>query len=198
MISQSSAASTFCPDFTIHSGAGGSTVTGRLLSFVPDVLFFEGDAGFLLNPLPSEDPVYSYGQDHPVVEGRYRTSSWKLNRVTVEGYDPAGEIRILKESFAWPQLTGRQSRAKRVLDRNIGSLEVAEERGGIYLKEAEAESENGVINIPVNCGQQLHDVIEITDARAGLAAEKKRISGIKLIYDTVRGEYRQILILKAV
>ncbi|GAH64504.1 unnamed protein product, partial [marine sediment metagenome] len=67
-----------------------------------------------------------------------------------------------------------------------------------YLRQAEIESASGAIRIPVNCGQQLYDVIDITDSRAGLSAEKKRVLGLILVYNPRRGEYDERLLLGAV
>ena len=66
------------------------------------------------------------------------------------------------------------------------------------LPAAEMESVSGTIRIPVNCGQQLYDVIDITDDRAGLEAEKKRVLGLNLAYNPRRGQYEQQLLLGAV
>jgi hypothetical protein len=197
MVSQSSVITGFCPDFTIHPGSSGDSNIRKLMSFVPDVIFIEGDTAYLVNPLSSDESVYSYGQEHPVLEGRYRSSSWKLNRMTVEGYDSTGGEKVIKNSFAWNQIYGQFTRAARLTDRNIGTVGEAAERGEVYLRTAEKESENGTIIIPVNCGQQLYDVIDITDERAGLISEKKRVVGLTLICDSRRGEYRQTLRLEA-
>ena len=51
--------------------------------------------------------------------------------------------------------------------------------------------------MPVNCGQQLYDVIDITDSGAGLDAEKKRVLGMVLTYNPSRGQYEQRLLLGA-
>jgi hypothetical protein len=60
------------------------------------------------------------------------------------------------------------------------------------------ESAGGTILVPVNCGQQLYDVIDITDSRAGLDAAEQRVLGFVLVYSPRRGEYRQRLQLGAV
>ncbi len=52
--------------------------------------------------------------------------------------------------------------------------------------------------IPVNCGQQVYDVIDITDTGAGLTAAKRRVLGITLSYRPQRGEYLQRLELGGV
>ncbi len=83
-------------------------------------------------------------------------------------------------------------------DRNIDTVTEAEQRGDAYLREAGIAAAAGNIRIPVNCGQQLYDVIDITDSRAGLSDEKKRVLGLTLIYHPGRSEYEQKLSLGAV
>jgi hypothetical protein len=43
---------------------------------------------------------------------------------------------------------------------------------------------SGEIMVPVNCGQEPYDVIEVTDAASGLAAARRRVLGIALRYST--------------
>ena len=83
-------------------------------------------------------------------------------------------------------------------DRNLDSVTKAGQRGDAYLRRTEIASSGGSIRIPVNCGQQLYDVIDITDSRAGLNAEKKRVLGMVLTHNPARGEYEQRLLLGAV
>ncbi len=89
-------------------------------------------------------------------------------------------------------------RLKQLEDRNIGSISQAEARGDAHLRGAEIDSADGLIRIPANSGQQLYDVIEITDGRAGLDAQKKRVLGLILSYNPGRGEYQHRLLLGAV
>ncbi|MFC1948637.1 phage portal protein [Chloroflexota bacterium] len=155
----------------------------------------EDAKAYLLDPLSSDDPVYSYGQAHPVFEGRYRSQAWEHNRVQVEGYDPVYDNPIVVDSFSWSQVNRLHDRILQIADINIDTAAKAEQRGEAYLREAEIESGSGVIRIPVNCGQQLYDVIDITDSRVGLDAEKKRVLGLTLAYNPRRGEYEQRLLL---
>ena len=66
------------------------------------------------------------------------------------------------------------------------------------MRQAEIESASGAIRIPVNCGQQLYDVIALTDSRAGLNDEKKRVLELTLVYNPGHGQYEQQLSLGAV
>ena len=196
--SQSSVISGYYPDFTISPNIGGDTVISKLLSFVPDVFFIEGSKAYLVNPQSSDNSDYSYGSAHPILEGRYRVGAWELNRVQVEGYDTGSGEPVIVDSFAWGEIGKLYDRLQQLYDRNLDTVAKAEARGEAYLRKAEVESASGTILLPVNCGQQLYDVIDITDARAGLDAEKKRVLGLILVYNPRRGEYEERLLLGAV
>jgi len=196
--SQSSVLTGYYPDFTINPASSGDAIIQRLLSFVPDVLLIEGNTVYVVNPLAADSSDYSYGQSHPVVEGSYRRAGWGLNRVQVEGYDPAQGEAIVVDSFSWEQVDRFYDRLRQVEDRNLDTAARAGERGEAYLRQAEMEAVNGAILTPVNCGQQLYDVVDITDSRAGLSVAKRRVVGLTLAYRPRRGEYQQRLILGGV
>jgi hypothetical protein len=195
-ITQSAVMTGFYPDFTVNPGNDGRGVIQKLLSFVPDVIFIEGNKAYVVNPQSDDSSVYGYGGEHPIVEGRYLERALRNNRVQVEGQD-AGSM-ILVGNFNWDEIERLYDRPVWVEDRSIGSVAEAQQRGQAYLRQAEVEAEGGYIITPANCGQQLYDVIEVADARAGLDAEKKRVLGITLVYDPARGEYSQRLGLGAV
>ena len=196
--SQSSVITSYYPDFTIHPHNRGDIVIGKLLSLIPDVVFIEGNQAYVVNPGSSDDSVYAYGSSHPILEGEYRKRAWELNRVQVEGYDPVNDEPVVVDSFSWPQITRLYDRLSQLEDRNIDSVSKAEQRGDAHLRQAEIESVSGAIQIPANCGQQLYDVIDITDSRAGLSGAKKRVLGLTLVYNPRQGEYTERLLLGAV
>jgi len=195
--SQSSVMTGYYPDFTIHSSNRGDEIVRRLMSFVPDVLFIEGSKVYIVNPQSSDSSVYSYGQAHVIIGGRYRKGAWELNQVQVEGYDPQSEEPVIVNSFSWNQIDRLYDRLRQLEDRNIDTVSGAGDRGDAYLRKAEMESMSGAIQVPVNCGQQLYDVVEITDGGAGLSEEKKRVMGIVLVYEPSRGQYEERLLLGA-
>ncbi len=162
------------------------------------MLFIEGNKACVVNPQSSDNSVYSYGQAHSIFDGRYQGGAWKLNRVQVEGYDPVGDEPIVVDSFSWSQIDKLYDRLNQLEDRNVDTVTKAEQRGEAYLREAEIKSADGTIRIPVNCGQQLYDVIDITDSRVGLSVEKRRVLGLILVYNPRRGEYDERLLLGAV
>lgn len=197
-ISQSPVVTGFYPDFTIHAGNRGETAAGRLLSGAPDALLFEGDKVFLIYPQASDSPVYAYGTSHPINGGRYKNAAWPVNRVRVEGYDPSGGTMIIADAFAWTEIDRLRDRFEHSEDSELETAAVALERGEARLRAAEIEATGGSIRVPANCGQQLYDVVEITDARAGLAGARRRIMGLVLEYDTRYGKYEHTLLLGGV
>jgi hypothetical protein len=198
VVSQSSLIAGFYPDFTINPGNGGGMVVRKLLSFVPDLLFIEGNSAYLVNPLAADISVYSYGTAHPIIEGRYGKGAWEVNQLQVEGYDGGADEPIIVDSFAWDEIDRLYERLSQLEDRNIGTVAEAQQRGEAWLRRFEIKSGRGTIRVPVNCGQQMYDVVDITDSRAGLDAARRRVLGLVLVNDTRRGEYEQRLVLGAV
>ncbi len=196
--SESSTVTGFYPDFTVQPGNRGDAIIKKLLSFVPDVIFVEGDVAYLVDPNSSDTSVYSYGLAHSIFEAKYRRTALSPNRIQTEGYDPSTGETVIANTFDWEAIEGGDERLTQVYDRNIDTVSKAKERGVSYLRQSEMASERGLIRVPVNCGAQLYDVVEITDTRAGLTEEKRRVTGITVVFDSRRGIYEQKLLLGAV
>jgi hypothetical protein len=196
--SQSAAVTGFYPDFTIHPGDSGGSIIRRLLSFVPDVLFIEGIKAYLVNPQTTDIAINSYGQTHSILQGKYRSGSWQINQVRVEGSNASTGAPVISDSFSWEQMAICNDRVRLIADRNITTVVAGQALAGAFLRKAEIESIRGSIQIPVNCGQQLFDVIELTDSRCGLQNIRRRVMGISLSYRPGRGEYEQTIILGGV
>ncbi|MFH0941731.1 MAG: hypothetical protein V1823_01735 [Chloroflexota bacterium] len=193
VISQSSTATGFYPDFTIRPGDQGDVIISRLLSFIPDVIRLEGATAYLINPQTTDSADYGYGAGHAIFEGSYLKGALKQNLVEVEGYDPPGGTPIIASVFDWDEIGRLYHRRRRIEDRNLKSTTQAQGRGESYLREAAITAGGGTLRVPVNAGQQLYDVIEITDRLAGLDAEKKRVLKIGLAYHPARARYEMRL-----
>jgi hypothetical protein len=196
--SQSALITGFYPDFTIQPGDKGEEIIRRLLSYVPDKLFVEGQLAYLVNPQTTDTSVYSYGQVHAILQGNYRSGSWQTNQVHVQGYDSVNGTPVITDVFSWEQMEYFSDRVRQIADRNIGTVATGQAIANALLRKAEIESLQGMIRVPVNCGQQLYDVIDITDTRSGLSGSKRRVMGILLNYRPERGEYEQKLLLGGV
>jgi hypothetical protein len=182
----------FYPDFTLSPGDDGIAVIRKLLSFAPDLLFIEGDKACLVNPLASDSSTYSYGGAHRINEGSYRRGVMERNRMQMEGSDSGGGL-ILADSFSWYGIDAGFDRFLSREDKNLNTIDEAKDRGAAVLRKMEVGAEGGAITVPVNCGQQLYDVIDITDASAGLDEARKRVLGLTLVYRPQKGEYFQTI-----
>jgi hypothetical protein len=196
--SASSIVTGFYPDFTIKPGDRGDAIVSRLLSFVPDVLLLEGNIAYLINPQTTDSSAYSYGTGHAIFEGSYLETALSRNLVEVEGYDPVAEEPIIVSVFDWNEIDRLYHRCRDIEDRNLDTVARARSQGETTLREAEIMAGGGTLRVPVNAGQQLYDVIDITDLRAGLDAEKKRVLKISLVYHPDRAQYEMRLQLSAV
>jgi hypothetical protein len=122
----------------------------------------------------------------------------EMNQLCIEGYDADTDAPVALDVFHWEQLEKFPERFQLVADRNIGTVSQADDRGEALMRNFETEAISGVIRVPVNCGQQLYDVVDITDNRSGLSAAMRRVLGIVLSYQPTSGEYVQQLILGGV
>ncbi len=192
-----SLAASDCPDFVITVGDNGKAVVARLLEFIPDLLLVEGQTAVLLNPESAGPSVYSFGVSHPVLSANYAMSAVKANEIRVEGRDTGGAAgsaaAIVISKFDWDGLQGLGSRFLAVEDSNLTSVAQVEARGEAVLGRLLRESVDDNITVPVHCGLQVFDVVDVTDRRCGFAAEKRRVSWIELVYEPAKGLYLQKL-----
>jgi hypothetical protein len=171
--------SSLFPAFTVHPGQSALDAVRRLFRTVPDVVFLRGEFAFLKEPLASEATAFTYGTDHPILAARYGDEPAPATRVQVHGKN------VFTERFDWPGIaTAGSDRLVEVLDANVTAQTQAEDRADAELRRAAIGSQDGEITVSVNCGQELYDVIELTDAVAGLSAAKRRVVGVGLRYST--------------
>jgi hypothetical protein len=192
---QSSAINNFYPDFTVNPGTGGDTAIRRLLSFVPDKLVFRGQEAFTKNSLSDEESCYSYGTGHAILSGKY-TNAVTVSRARAIGRD-GSDNRILEEAQDWNLLQLAIDILEQDYDPNLQDAARAQERADAILCTAAQEAQRGQIVVPTNCGQELLDVVEVTDERCGISEENYRVETIQTHYDRRRGIYTQRLMLCA-
>jgi hypothetical protein len=195
---QSSAINNFYPDFTVNPGTRGDSAIRRLLSFVPDRLVFRGQEAFTKNPLASESSCYSYGAgvaDHVILAGLYRQAV-TLSRSRALGRDDS-DNRILEEAQDWDLLQLAIDILEQDYDPNLQTTARAQERADAILRIRAQEANPAAITIPTNVGQELLDVVEVTDVRCGIDQEKYRVQAIHTDYDLRKGQYEQMLTLGA-
>jgi len=192
---QSSAVNNFYPDFTVNPGTRGDSAIRKLLSFVPDRLVFRGQEAFTKNPLSDEESCYSYGTDHVILTGQYRQAV-TLSRSRALGRDDS-DNRILEEALDWDLLQLAIDILEQDYDPNLQTAARAQERADAILRTRAQEAEPAVITVGTNVGQELLDVVEVTDVRCGIDQEKYRVHAIRTDYDRRKGIYTQCLALCA-
>ena len=192
---QSSVINNFYPDFTVGPGIQGTQALKKLLSFVPDRLVFRGQEAFTKNPLSNESSCYSYGVDHVILAGQYRQAV-TLSRSRALGRDDS-DNRILEEAQDWDLLQLAIDILEQDYDPNLQTAARAQERADAILREASLRAKRGNLTVPTNVGQELLDVVEITDERCGINQEKYRVQAIQTDYDRRQGIYTQRLALCA-
>ena len=162
------------PAFTIHPGQSGLNAVRRLVGMVQDRVLFREAKAFIKNPQTSDATDYSYGIDHPIFEGIYSYKAGEINWAQVYGDN------LMVEEFQWQEIDKVYDRLEQEIDGSLPSLTRAQERAQTILRQSSLKGEGKAISVPVNCGQELWDVVEITDSRVGLVAKKFRVLGLEL------------------
>ena len=192
---QSSAINNFYPDFTVNPGTRGDSAIRKLLSFVPDKLVFRGQEAFTKNPLASESSCYSYGTDHAILSGKY-TEAVTVSRARAIGRDDS-DNRVLEEALDWDLLSLAIDILEQDYDPNLQDATRAQGRADAILRQMSLRAKRGNLVVPTNVGQELLDVVEITDERCGISGENYRVQAIQTDYDRRKGIYTQRLALCA-
>jgi hypothetical protein len=166
----SAALTTYEPAFTIHPGESGRTAVRRLLAMVPDEAFARGGGLASLHPEANDEPVYDYGGAHAVVSARYADVGSPRNRARVLG---AG---VYNEAFDFGEIESMGERIEQVLDINLTTTALAGDRAAFELRRAGmTQRHDEVLLAGVNCGQELYDVVALTDPQAGLDEAPRRV-----------------------
>lgn len=168
------------PAFTINPGMNGKQAVMRLLARLPDVIFFVGDCGYIVNPTAAEASDYSYGDPadnfHAIHEALTRSSIPAINRAQAEG--PAH----LSEDFDWSTIALVNDIVDYANDVYLTTQAKADARSAAMLRKAAVFTDRGHITTLMNCGQDLFDVVKITCPEAGLSATYRRVIGLTKRY----------------
>ncbi|MCH7812174.1 MAG: hypothetical protein IH958_06045 [Chloroflexi bacterium] len=182
---------TFKPAFTIHPGESGLGAVRRLLSMAPDVLVISRETATLSEPKPGDAVDYAYGTDHAVFRARVTTAALGSNRAQA-----FGDGRMA-EAFDWPEIDDRHDQLRQVVDKNLDTDALAQDRAAVVLRQEALAVPRGEVVTPVNCGQEIYDVIALTDPHLSLVSAPFRVAGIDLRYTRKgkRPRYEQRLLL---
>jgi len=199
---QSSPLNNLYPDLMVNSGTRGDAALRRLLSMVPDGLMFHCYHNYLNYPVAQtkdlkddEASSYSYGTDHPILTGGYQLST-SLSRARAIGRDGSGD-RIVQDALDWDLVNQGIDELAQDYDPNLDSQLRVQERADAILRTQQTQATQGTILVPANCGQELFDVVTLTDERCGISAGKYRILALETDFNSRAGRYQQKLTLGA-
>jgi len=188
----SALASALRPAFTIHPGQDGRRVVAALLSLTADVVLVSALGASYYEPVAGAT-TYRYGGDHAITRARFASAGRAVNRAQVFG--PS----VVAESFAWDDIGDQFDRLRQAHDLNVTTVALAQDRAAALLRREELSPELGELVSPVNCGQELYDIVAVTDEGAGLSDASFRVVGIDLRFGRRgRPTYEQRLLLGSV
>jgi hypothetical protein len=149
-----------------------------LLETIPDELRPDFHTLSPFEPTPADATAYAYGSatDHHAVT--------------------ALEISMARPHAGWARVFGagvvaeavddaaleRSAGAVIAVDDNLAVQARATARASTLLRRSALATPRGVLTASVNAGQEVGDVIEVTDATLGLAASRFRVVALRLRY----------------
>jgi len=194
-VPRSSAVDNLYPDFTLQPGTQGTQALNKLLSFIPDALIFDGNEAYVKDLKDDEASSYSYGTGHVILQGEY-AEAVPLTRARAIGRD-GEDNRIVEDAFDWPNLELGIDNLEQSYDPNLQSAARAQERADAILRKASLRAERGDLVVPTNVGQELYDVITVTDERCGISSKKYRVLDIETTLSLRQWLYQQRLTIGA-
>jgi hypothetical protein len=194
----------FYPKYLVRGGSQGHTQVRRLLSFVTDGLIQREAFAFVKDLLPTESPCYSYSTNptnsinsHPILKGEY-DQNLTITHAQVSGETEEVPPTPVRESaFDWDNLLRGIDALVMEYDPNLEETDQAAKRAVALLRTQQTQSTPATLIIPTNCGQELYDVVSVTDTRVPLGSKNYRVLAIQTDYDRRSGHYEQRLALGA-
>ena len=167
------------PAITVSPNESLAVAINRLMSRVPDVLRFSDGVLEAIHTRETDAPVYSYGEPggHALLDATRSSALSRVNHVQVYGDGAAAQAINEREMASVGSLLVQ------VIDRSLTTAEVAATRAEAELRSRGVLQPFARITVPVNAGQQLHDVVSITAPRVGWDAERLRVAGLRTRLD---------------
>jgi hypothetical protein len=191
------------PQLLLSPGQSAGSVISRLLDMVPDLLDYQKYSttlGYTIactkEPRSDDASCYTYSTQpgsHPLLEGSYQQSV-PLSQVRSKGRD-SSDNPLLATAFDWTLLGLGIDSFLPGYDPELTTETRNQERAAALLRRSELQSEGGRITVPVNCGQELYDVVTVTDQRCGIDAGLYRIIALEVDYSPRNGRYSHRLTL---
>ena len=173
--SASAESSSVTPAYTVRAGERGDTAFARLLERLPDQAWALGMFVTITEPSASDSATYEYGTTHAIASMRAHDERREAGWARVFG---AGRFAEAVDEAA----IGSGAGAAIVVDDNLTSTARAVARANTVLRRALLEGDAGELIAMPHVGQEVGDVIEVTDATLGLDATAYRVTSVRLDY----------------
>ncbi|MPZ24086.1 MAG: hypothetical protein GEU28_11210 [Dehalococcoidia bacterium] len=171
----------------------GLSALSKLLSGVRDVSLGRTRSLVTRDIEPDDASSYEYGPSaHPIIRARYRRRAADYNHVWVWGGDSVvrsvydiGEVHALGAE-----------RVTQVSDLAANTAGKADERAEAILRPSAVARREDVVEVAPNVGQELWDVVTISEELAGGEEEAlRRVTALRILYDADDAEYTMWLTL---
>ena len=133
---------------------------------------------------------------HVILDGRYITETPGVNRAYIIGRDQYGNP-VYGTAVNTDEVALVGERLDFQPDPAIPTTAQAADVASAVLAKMRLSGKSGVILIPPNCGQELFDVVQISDSGANQSAVNFRVVGIRFEYNPRQARYEHKLILGA-
>jgi hypothetical protein len=169
--------------------------------FVTDRLIPYEGVVYTKDLLASEASCYSYfsnsNQGHGILQGEYATAL-PATHIQVSGVtETVPAISVRASAFDWTNLVRGIENLVMKYYPNLEAANQAQYLADALLRTEAQKALGGQITIPPNVGQELFDVITITDERVHISNKKFRVAGIKTDFSRKDGKFEQQLTLSA-
>ena len=189
------------PRLEVRAGEKGAGILRRLLSLVPDVLYFNGLNACMIYPQSDDEPVYDIYSPASITSGEVRHHMWygswgeggrPRNRVMVAGRDDDGnDIIAAAEDEADIDMVGE--RLDIIMQPLLATFEDVQNMACTALEKTRLAYSRSYAVLPPHCGVELWDVIACHDPLNEPQESHWRVNGYSLLYDARDGVFRQRL-----
>ena len=133
---------------------------------------------------------------HIILDGQYTQGSPGVNRIYVIGKDAEGNP-VYGTSLNQAEIDLVGERLDFTQDLSIPTDAKAADVAAAAVAKARLTGSRGFIVIPPNCGQELWDVVQVTDKPTAQSQQKYRVIAVSFDYEPRRARYQHKLILGA-
>lgn len=180
---------TLQPSFAISPGESGAAALKRLLSVATEAV--RADDGIFRVLTLDTTSDYTYGPaDHPVSALQLTTAPPPVSWARLQGTSRYAQTAHYASVARW----GPVLEQARNLDATTDAA--ATTYAAAVLERARRLTPAGELTAPANAGQELWDVVTVTEPLLGLTAQKYRVIGLRIEYERgARARFDSILTL---